>query len=385
MRYALRPATLGDVGQVAELMREVGFRTPSEAGWRWLYQDNPARNRRHPLPEIGWVLERDGAVHGFLGNVHLDYVLDGAPLRVATDTSYYVRPGARSESTRLMSAFFRQPGVDLFLSTTANEASGSIYRLFKAAVPEDPSFSEELVWVGDDRVALRNMLTRRKVPATVANGLAALAAPASRLARRLTGFATPPRGHGHDAVLTLHPGDLDARFDELWARVETAPGLRVRRDAATLRWYLSDPDAGGDPTIFAVTDEGGLVGYAVVARHRPAADTAAQMRILDLVVRPGGERVVPTLVRRVLARAREVGVGVGLVYCAPCGAALAGELKALRPHRLRHAHPLHFLRAAQHARTASLASPGIWQATGLDGDTPLCIENVPVSAARSPG
>jgi hypothetical protein len=122
---------------------------------------------------------------------------------------------------------------------------------------------------------------------------------------------------------------VDVRFDRLWARVASAPGLRVRRDAASLRWYLSDPDAGGVPVIFAMAEGDELVGYAVVARHRPHGAAGAQLRILDMVVRPGGEKTVRPLLSRVLAHARET--GAGLVYCAPCGASLAGELKALGP------------------------------------------------------
>jgi hypothetical protein len=281
-----------------------------------------------------------------------------------------------------MSAFFRQPGVDLFLTTTANEVSGAVYRLFKASSPEDPSFFEELVWVANDRVALIDILGRRGVPRPLASGIAAVASPVSRLVRGFIGFATPPRSERRDTAITFHREDVDARFDDLWARVSSSPGLRVRRDAAMLRWYLSDPDAAAEPTIVAVADDDGLVGYAVLARHCPATGTA-QVRILDLVVRPGGEPAVAALLGGAVAHSREL--GVGLVYCPPCGASLAAALHALRPHRLPHPHPLHFMRAAEAAKTAGLASRGVWQATGLDGDTPFCIENHPVSGLRSPG
>lgn len=370
-RHQLRAATLADVEPVAALVREAGFKPRSEAGWRWLFQDNPNHRRDDPPPAIGWVLERGGAVDGYLGNVPLAYVLDGRPVRVATCTSYYVRPSARAESTRLMSAFFRQPGVEIHLTTTANALSGPIYRLFKAAVPEDDSFVEQLVWVADDRAALRDMMVRRSVPPSMAVGLAALASPASRLVRRLSGFAHPPRGTGEAAVLTLRPGEVDSRWDDLWSRVATAPGLRVQRDAAALRWYLSDPDAGSDAIVFAIGDEQGLVGYTAVGRHIPYGG-APQLRLLDLMVRPGGDHAVAPLLRRVLAHGREV--GVGFVHSESCGAALAAQLKPMRPHRLRHAHPTHFVKASGHGETAKLASRGIWQATGLDGDTPFCIE-----------
>jgi hypothetical protein len=372
VQHTLRAATYADVEPVATLLREVCFKARSEAGWRWLFEDNPAHRRREAKPEMGWVLERDGVVQGYLGNVHLDYVLDGKPLRAATCTSYYVRPIARADSARLMSAFFRQQGVELFLSTTANALSDPIYRLFKAAVPEGASFCEGLVWVADDRRALHGTLVKAGLPQALAGGLAAVTAPAARVARALTGFATAPRDARAAAVSLMSPADIDERFDELWRRVSAAPGLRVVRDAATLRWYFSDPDAGSEPVLFALSDEEGLVGYAAAVRHRPAEAPASQLRILDLVVRPGEERAIPTLLCRVLSYARDA--SVGLVYCPPCGAPIAQTLKSLHPYTHHHDYASHYLRASERGRTAALTGAGTWQATGLDGDTPFCIE-----------
>jgi hypothetical protein len=371
-RHRLRPVTFADVDAVAGLLREVRFKARSRAGWRWLFEENPAHRRQDPPPPMGWVLERDGDLHGYLGNVHLDYLLDGAPVRAATCTSYYVRPGARSDSTRLMSAFFRQPRVEVFLTTTANALSEPIYRLFKAEVPQDPSFSEGLVWVADDRLAIRDTLTQAGMPRMLSESVATIGSPAAGLLRALTGFATPPDAEFQDAVIALAPHELDARFDQLCTRVAGAPGLRVRRDAATLRWYLSDPDAGAIPTIIAAADDEGLLGYAVAAPQRPPGTAAAHLRIIDFVVRPGAERAIPILLRRVLVHARELGIGV--VYCVPCGASLWRELKLLRPYSHRHAYAAHFVRAAERRATAALTAPSVWHATGLDGDAPLCIE-----------
>src|SRR5687768_10178779 len=93
-RHRLRPVTFDDVDAIAALLGEARFKARSHAGWRWLFEQIPAHRRRDPAPAMGWALERDGALQGYLGNVHLDYVLDGAPVRAATCTSYYVRPSA---------------------------------------------------------------------------------------------------------------------------------------------------------------------------------------------------------------------------------------------------------------------------------------------------
>lgn len=371
-RYSLRPAAEADAAPVAVLLKEAGFKVRSAAGWRWLFVDNPAHRRQQPAPAQGWVLEdASGALHGYLGNILLDYVDDGVPLSAATCTSYYVRPDARAESVRLMRAFFQQKGVSLFLSTTANPASDPIYRMFKAEVPVDESFSEGLVWIAADRAAIRGLLDRRGMDRLSAAALSALAAPLVRSVRRLTGFARVPAHREAAEVEVLSPAQIDGRFDALWEQLSRQPGLQVVRSAAALRWYLSDPDA-PEATVLALSDDAGLRGYAAVARHQPPGAAAPELRLLDLVVRPGEEAAIPPLLRRAAQLGRAA--GAGFLYAAPCGAALSAQLLALWPHRHAHAHAAHFLRAKKRAETARYTGPGVWRATGLDGDTPFCIE-----------
>ena len=90
--HILRPATLADIAPVARLLREVAFKPRSEAGWRWLFRDNPALRDRHSPPEMGWVLEGSaGAIDGYVGNVRLDYASDGKPLRANLSGENYYR------------------------------------------------------------------------------------------------------------------------------------------------------------------------------------------------------------------------------------------------------------------------------------------------------
>jgi hypothetical protein len=120
-------------------------------------------------------------------------------------------------------------------------------------------------------------------------------------------------------------------------------------------------------------DANGVVGYAAAARHRPASTGLGQLRILDLVACPGEESAVRTLFYSLLAYARKM--ELGLVYCPPCGAALAAQLKTLRPYARRRKHASHFLRATGQIETDGLVDSGVWRATGLAGDTPFGIEN----------
>lgn len=356
-RLRMRLVTTADAEAVGRLQREVGFKAHSPAGWRWCFEENPAREAGSPQ---GWVIEGDAGIEGYLGNIPQAYVWDGRPVRAATCCGYVVRPSARGDSLKLLQAWFKQPEVDLFLSTTANAESEELYRVCKAEVPADPSFRRGLIWVGSDRAALREHLG-------VWGGLA----PVARLARRLTGFAHAPAHPRAREVVTRDPRAIDERYDALWALLAGRPGLRLRRDAATLRWLLADPDA-PPPAVLELAGPDGLEGYAIVARHHPGGGSASQLRLLDLGVRPDREELVAALVRAAVDRARAL--GAGLLYAPPAGAELAGLLDGLGGEPRERAHDSHFLRSARRAETAALAAPGTWRASGLDGDIPFCLE-----------
>lgn len=377
-RVRLRVAQLSDAAPVAALLKREspGLKARSEDAWRWLSEENPAHSAHHPAPPLGWVLERGDDICGYLGNIRLDYVLDGKPVAAATCTSYYVRPDARGESARLMRAFFDQPGVELFLTTTANEQSAPVYRLFKSEAPRDSSFAEGLMWIGDDAAAMVDVTCAAGLP-RAAGKLMAFGAPVAHAVRTVTGFAHPGTRSGGATVRKVTPAELGPQFDRFFARMTAQPGLRVKRDVARLRWYFTDPDAVSTPEIFALARGDDIAGYALVARCQSRRDVAAgvrgqaitQLRFVDLLVEPGQEAGLRALVCEVVAHGRKN--GIGFVYAPPCGTALARELKRLRPSVYRRPGETHFLRTRKLADLPRVVAPGVWDATGLDGDTPL--------------
>lgn len=371
MAYEIRPAGFRDIDGVNELMVEAGFKTRSPQGWDWLHRQRPGRAESSGELPIGWVLAWGEDLHGFLGNQPLDYAYKGVPIRAATSSSYYVRPEARRESVKLMSAFFRQPDIDLFMTTTANDESEPVYRMFKSKTPADECFSEGYVWMADDRAVLTQAVDRIGTGRGVLGPLAKSLSPAVRAVRRATRYATPPPTGGN--VMVLEPEEMHSDFDTIGKQLNATGALLINRNAAALRWYMADPDSGATPLLVAAFDDEGLAGYGIGARHQPRREKLAHLRLLDLVVRPGAENMLGALVHRLVTEAEARALGA--VYCPPTGAQLAPLLRKLRPHIRRHHEQAHYLRTADASLADEMVREGVWHATGLDGDTPFLIRN----------
>src|SRR5208282_5779460 len=69
----LREAQFSDFQAVADLKQRWGLAADSIENWERLWSRNPAFEKTQAKPPIGWVLEADGRVVGYHGNIALLY------------------------------------------------------------------------------------------------------------------------------------------------------------------------------------------------------------------------------------------------------------------------------------------------------------------------
>ena len=93
----LRVARFEDYAQIAALVSKFQLHIENYVEWEHLWTGNPAyRDIQDKFP-IGWVLENaDGAIAGYLGNIPMDYELNGQKLLAATTRAWVVDTPYRS-------------------------------------------------------------------------------------------------------------------------------------------------------------------------------------------------------------------------------------------------------------------------------------------------
>ena len=91
---------------ISELLTRNGLiSNHSERTWNRLWSNNPAYFEKWPL---GWVLEENNKIMGYMGNIPLRYYMNGRLIKVACGHGYAVDPEARSYSLKLLASFFSQ-------------------------------------------------------------------------------------------------------------------------------------------------------------------------------------------------------------------------------------------------------------------------------------
>lgn len=209
----LREARFDDHPLVAALAHKFGLSFEDDSAWQHLWKDNPAYREMQGKFPIGWVLEdADGRIPGYLGNIPLHYEFEGRNVRASATRSWVVDTAYRGYALMLLSPFYKQANVDLFLGTSVNSQSAVASSLFKNVRVPVGEWDRSLFWITHPRGFTDSFLTKKGwgfakgFSYPVALGLAV------RDRVRGSGF----RNGANDPSVVAVEG-FDERFDDFWA------------------------------------------------------------------------------------------------------------------------------------------------------------------------
>jgi hypothetical protein len=365
---ALREARFEDFEAVSAMTRRLGQGADSLENWQRLWRDNPAlKNGR--AARIGWLLEAQGAVVGFLGSIPLQYSLDGKELSAAATCRLAIEPGYRGSTALLVTSFFRQKDVDLFLNTTATPAAGRIVAALRAVPVPQADYGKVLFWVLRPRKFLSAVLRKSGV-APVLAGLGSAAGSVALCGDIAARRRKPARISNEYAVEELDIGEVDGDFEKFWEEQAKEPArLFAKRSAEVLRWHFQAPGTKKITRALAAYAPGGLAGYAVV-RHEPAtAEGMQRSMIADLMARSEDPAIVGCLLAAAYASAKAAGSDVLEVMGFP-GKIRASFLRA-RPYMREYPACPYYFKARDRQLQEQLANGEAWYACPFDGDATL--------------
>lgn len=369
----LRDAHLDDALAVTAFLVRMGLVMPEgdeavRAHWEGLWRSNPALAAHRPEPALGWVLEDQGRIVGFFGNIPQVSWFRGERIRVSSARAWAVDEAFRSETPRLCEAFFGQKGADLVLISSANAPAGKRCLEFGGARMPQPDYDQILYWVLDASRFLRAGFRKKGRGRTAAWFGGALGALALNAKMRLGGrrpFAPL------ESVTIARIDEIDDAFDDLWRRKlkESSDRLLACRDAGTLRWYFGLSRGAADSRVVCCRRNGRLEGYAVLVRDDNPAIGLARLKIADLLVAGDDGKVVDAL----LTAAFEYGLAKRCHVLELIGLPPGLRARALthKPYRRPMATFPFFYKALDAALAEPLASAEGWYVTAFDGDTQL--------------
>lgn len=123
----LRKVNYSDYNQIKKLHLRNEIKIFDELEWNNFWKKNPIINNNDYKFPIGWVLEKDSNIIGYLGNIIKEYYLKEKKLFVACSHAWVVDQKYRLNSFTLLNVFFSQKNIDLFITSSPNKISEKVF------------------------------------------------------------------------------------------------------------------------------------------------------------------------------------------------------------------------------------------------------------------
>ncbi len=354
----VRPVERKDTGAIVGVLSRNGMGDLDPATWREAWEGYPFAEEFRDIP-TGWVLETEGgAVVGNLNNVHMLYEMGGRRLRGVVAAGWAVDSAYRGKSLRLMTTFFKQPGVDIYLNVSASPATAQVLTGMKIPRIPIPDYGTPCLWAIRPRAFARAALSRRSTP-----GAAALAWPASFLL--LVHDTIRRSGRGRLSSPVRRVDRFDDRIDALSRKINAdLPRLRAVRTKAVLEWRFRAELRERRIAIAAAERGGTLLGYAVLIRRAGSELEMEMYDVADLQVAGDDPAIMRDLLLGSLQIAREDGVDALKFLTGMPARRLAAE--QLRPWTYRLPFWQQYFKTSAPEVSAALSTADAWDFSVFD-------------------
>lgn len=362
----IREASFDDFAQIASLQTRYGLEGKTYEQWAHLWVHNPIYSELSNWP-IGWVLEAENReIVGYIGNIPLPYEFRGTRIVVATSHAWVVDSGFRSYSFSLLSRFFTQKNVDLFLNTTVNAYAVAGQKAFRAARVPVGVWDRSVFWITNYRGFAASLLANKGVSASKI-----LSFPLSLGLLVKDSFAKKKlRPHRYaDGVKFCRK--FDNRFDTFWEESQrnNFHVLRATRSRQMLEWRFQSALAENRAWVLTIEAGSRLAAYAVFLRQDNHKLDLNRLRLIDFQALDGRNELVVPILSQVLKRCHRE--GIHMLEILGFGPGKRCIIDSIAPYRRLLSSWSYFYKASDQYLAKALEDPRSWDPSCFDGDASL--------------
>ena len=368
----VREAQLSDYEAITDLKRRWGLTPDSLENWEHLWLHNPALKYLQAKRAIGWVLEAEGKIVGYLASISSLYRFGDKTLTAVIGSGFVADPAYRALTVKLMGAFYAQKSVDLYISTTAIEATGKIACAFGCVPMPQEDYEKVFFWVLRPYPFVQAVMKKLQIKPALSQVLspfASLALGIDKLFRR----RWPRRSATDLTVSEIKPNEIGEDFEILWTE-KLAEGTRLLADRSleTLRWHYDVPGDQSKMSVLCCRKDGRLIGYLAIRDEAGLANGLRRSLIADILVKQDDPETLRTLIVAAYKHAKQAGSDVLEVLGFPAN--IRRQCAQWNPYsRTFPATPFYY-KGAVPALHKELADGAVWYGTPFDGDTTLMPE-----------
>lgn len=362
----LREVVISDQSQLETLRSRHQMLPESADTFSNIFLGNQQYSGGAALYPMGWVLETAHLqLVGHIGNIYLEYYLDGKIVTSTSARSWVVDHNYRGSSFKLLRTFCIQQNINLLTITTANFRAGRVFAAEGAMKPPAGSYDRAAFWIIDHQKFASSLLIKKTIPLPQVLALPIGAALSAISWVRNIGRCNPKQ---HTYISEVNT--IDARFDRFWEKLRAQPNrLLCVRDRAAIAWRFDRPLRAGNAWIFAYENyDEEFTGYAVFLRQDSPEIGLRRMRLVDFQSEGDGAKFLHDVIEVALSRCHTEGIHV--LESIGFGNVRRKQIDALAPYQRQLPSWMFWYKvSAQNPELAkALMNPDVWDPCTYDGD-----------------
>ena len=296
----IRKANLNDYEKIKSLHIRNRLKILDKNKWISLWKDNPLINNSKENFPIGWVLEQNSQVVGFIGNIVKEYYLRNKRVLVACSHAWVVDEKFRLDSIRLMNIFFLQDYIDIFITTTPNKTTEKFFLRYGAKKIPIKSFNENHFLILNVKKFLDVFFLYKnfKIYKPILNIISFLF--------KITFYKKIYHWEKFEQKKKIQlKYDFSDEFENFWSEIKNKNNnFLMSKSNNWLNWHIKFLKK---PWIVYIKDNNKILGFALCCERNNNELNLKRISIIDIVSKNGNNEIYLSLLQGTIKKSFDLG------------------------------------------------------------------------------
>ena len=302
MKTNIREVIKDDYDQIRELHKKFNLKILNESDWIKFWYQNPHLLESKTYTPVGWVIEDNNNIVGYLGNLVKEYNYKDEKIIIAFLHGWVVDKKYRLEAVLLFRKFFNQENIQIFMNTTANEATANIWSKNTAKKIPLKNFQNILFIILDLEKFIDSFFEYKKIKMNKFIKKIILQSFKIFFSNKISYWKKL------DANLRTNLNNvIDKKFDQFWNsyKIDCENYLLLSRSTNWIKWHFQKKIDDNDAWIISLNDNNKLLGYAICSDTSNNKINLKRISIVDLVSLGDNEKVYLSLIKKCILEAKK--------------------------------------------------------------------------------
>jgi|TARA_Y100000294_G_scaffold176927_1_gene200754 hypothetical protein len=302
MKINIREVVKDDYNQIKELHKKFDLKILNESDWSKFWSQNPYFLESKKHTPVGWVIEDNNRVVGYLGNLVKEYYYKKEKIIIAFLHGWVVDTKYRLEAVLLFRKFFNQENIQIFMNTTANEATANIWSKNISKKVPLKNFQNALFVILDLEKFIYSYFEYKKINI-------------SKFIKKIIFYFFKiffsnkiSRWKKLDVTSEANLNStIDKKFDQFWKlyKADCENYLLLSRTTNWIKWHFQKKIDEDNAWIISLNDNNQLLGYAVCSDTSNNKINLKRISIVDLVSLGDNEKIYLSLMKKCILEAKK--------------------------------------------------------------------------------